>query len=380
VAQLVAPLVSIHVVGLPDPYRFPYEVYEVLKKEDPTAVYIRKLVSILTRLKEENKITEGQYKMLYPTTENTLQMYCTVHPRSTKKVRRCVRLSITQDQSATIPPGHWQIYWHHYIVGKTDHHVKNSHEFATEMASVSIDEGECFVSHDVVSLFTNTPISEALEIICNQLENDKSVKDRTNLEIDDIMELLEFVVTTTYFTFRGVIYQQRFGTAIGKPVSPIIANFFMEWLEQRAMTTAPLNCRPRLWNRFVDDTLEVIKRGSVTQLTEHLNSVDSTGSIRFTYEEETVLDTLLIRKEDGNIKLLVYRKKTYTDQYLNFMSYHPLYHKLVVIRTLLNRCENVVTEEEDWRQEEEHITSALKKCSYPTSSIRKAKKGHAEQG
>ena len=24
-AQLVAPLVSIHVVGLPDPYRFPYE-------------------------------------------------------------------------------------------------------------------------------------------------------------------------------------------------------------------------------------------------------------------------------------------------------------------------------------------------------------------
>jgi len=56
----------------------------------------------------------------------------------------------------------------------------------------------------------------------------------------------------------------------------------------------------------VDDGLEVIKRGSVTQLTEHLNSVDSTGSIRFTYEEETetegqisFLDTLLIRKEDG---------------------------------------------------------------------------------
>jgi len=55
-------------------------------------------------------------------------------------------------------------------------------------------------------------------------------------------------------------------------------------LEQRAIATALVNCRPRLWKRFVDDTLEVIKRGSVTQLTEHLNSVDSTGSIRFTYE------------------------------------------------------------------------------------------------
>jgi len=157
---------------------------------------------------------------------------------------------------------------------------------------------------------------------------------------------------------------------MGSPVSPIIANLFMEWLEQRATATAPVNCRPRLWKRFVDDTLEVIKRGSVTQLIEHLilNSVDSTGSIQFTYEEEAerqipFLDTLLIRKEDGNIKLLVYRKKTHTDQSLNFMSHHPLHQKLGVIRTLLNRYENVVTEEEDRRQEEEHITSALKKCS-----------------
>ena len=47
-----------------------------------------------------------------------------------------------------------------------------------------------------------------------------------------------------------------------------------------------------------------IERGSVTQLTDHLNSVDSTGSIRFTYEEEAqrqmpFLHTLLIRTEDG---------------------------------------------------------------------------------
>jgi len=75
------------------------------------------------------------------------------------------------------------------------------------------------------------------------------------LEIDDIMELLEFVMTTTYFTFWGVIYQQRFGTVMGTPVSPIIANLFMEWLEQRAIATAPVNCRPRLWKRFMDDTL-----------------------------------------------------------------------------------------------------------------------------
>ena len=34
----------------------------------------------------------------------------------------------------------------------------------------------------------------------------------------DIMELLEFVLNTTYFSFRGQIYQQKFGTAMGSPV------------------------------------------------------------------------------------------------------------------------------------------------------------------
>jgi len=40
----------------------------------------------------------------------------------------------------------------------------------------------------------------------------------------------------------------------------------------------------------------------------------------------------------------------------------------------------VVTEEEDRRQEEEHITSSLKKCSYPARSIRKATKDMQNKG
>jgi len=40
----------------------------------------------------------------------------------------------------------------------------------------------------------------------------------------------------------------------------------------------------------------------------------------------------------------------------------------------------VVTEKEGRRQEEEHLTSALKKCSYPAWSIRKAKKDMQNKG
>ncbi|XP_072018559.1 uncharacterized protein [Amphiura filiformis] len=119
---------------------------------------------------------------------------------------------------------------------------------------------------------------------------------------------------------------------MGSPCSAIIANIFMEWLEQEAIATAPMECKPKMWKRYVDDILEIIKKGTTQQLTEHLNTVDPTKNIKFTHEEEEnnqipFLDTLIIRKDDGSVKLLIYRKKTHTDQYLNFSSQHPLHQK-----------------------------------------------------
>ena len=48
-------------------------------------------------------------------------------------------------------------------------------------------------------------------------------------------------------------------------------------------------------------------------LTDHLNRIDKTNSIKFTHEPEKngqipFLDTLITRRENGSIKLLVYRK------------------------------------------------------------------------
>ena len=39
---------------------------------------------------------------------------------------------------------------------------------------------------------------------------------------------------------------------MGSPVSPIVGNLYMEYLEQKALSTAPQT--PRFWCRFVDDT------------------------------------------------------------------------------------------------------------------------------
>ncbi|XP_072033280.1 uncharacterized protein [Amphiura filiformis] len=138
-------------------------------------------------------------------------------------------------------------------------------------------------------------------------------------------------------------------------------------------------CKPRLWKRYVDDILEIVKDNQVDNLTDHLNNTDPTDSIKFTYEKEEqgripFLDTLIVRKEDGSVKLLVYRKATHTDQYLNFSSHHPIYHKLGVVRTLLDRMDKIVTEPEDRQKEEDNIKKALKMCGYPEWTVESVKK------
>ena len=96
----------------------------------------------------------------------------------------------------------------------------------------------------------------------------------------------------------------------------------------------------------------MVKRDKRDELTTHLSSFDTTWSIKFTDELETgvtipFLDALISRTEDGKMKVQVYQKAAHTDQYLNFSSHHSLNHKLGVIRTLYDRCDNIVTEEAD---------------------------------
>ena len=355
------------------------KTYEELA-DDPTGKYKRKLVNILSTLKKGGKISEVKYKYLYPTAENIPRLYCT--PKIHKN--NCPLRPIV-DYTGTIGynTSRWLADILGGLVGKTKHHVQNSKHLAEELQGVVIEEEDILNSHDVVSLFTNTPIDQVLQIVKTRLDKESILRDYnkengTKLESDDVVQLLDFILTTTYFTFRGKIYRQLFGTAMGSPVSPIAANIFMEALEQKAIATAPMDCRPKLWLRYVDDVLEIVKKDGVQKLTDHINTIDKSGSIKFTYEEETegklpFLDTLIVKKEAGTVKLLVYRKPTHTDQYLNYKSHHPLHQKLGVIRTLYDRKDNLVTEEADKDQEEQKVQTALRLCGYPQWTFKKVK-------
>ena len=89
------------------------------------------------------------------------------------------------------------------------------------------------------AFFTSVPIDPALKIIKDLLVKDPILKDRTVIGIDDIILPLEFCLKNTYFSFQDQFFEQVEGVAMGSPVSPIVANLYMEYLEQKALSTAP---------------------------------------------------------------------------------------------------------------------------------------------
>ena len=118
------------------------------------------------------------------------------------------------------------------------------------------------VSFDVVSLFTKIPVDLAIKVAEKRLTEDVSLSQRTFLPVEDIIDLLSFCLKTTYFMFEGNYYQQVFGTAMGSPVSAVIANLVMEDVEQRAfLASSPAN--PSVWKRYVDDVASAVNERSI---------------------------------------------------------------------------------------------------------------------
>ena len=262
------------------------------------------------------------------------------------------------------------------LVGKSPHHITSTQDFVEQVRHIKLEPGECLSSYDVSALFTSVPIDPALNIIKDLLDKDTTLKERTIMEVGDIILLLEFCLKNTYFSFQGQFYEQVEGAAMGSPVSPIVANLYMEYLEQKALSTAPHP--PVFWCRYVDDTFVIHKEANKQGFLQHINSVDP--AIRFTVEDNKedgsipFLDTIVKPEVYGSLSISVYRKPTHTEQYLQWDSHHHLSAKFSVIQTLSHRASTVCSNPELLQKEKDHPRKALIKCKYPKWALDKVDK------
>ena len=116
---------------------------------------------------------------------------------------------------------------------------ENTKDFIHQLKELKLQQDETIISYDVKALFTSVPIQPVLNIIRNRLENDQQLQQRTSMSVSHITNLLEYCLRSTYFVFQGEYYEQLDGAAMGSPLSPIIANMYMESLRPKPSAQHP---------------------------------------------------------------------------------------------------------------------------------------------
>ncbi|XP_038077323.1 uncharacterized protein LOC119745172 [Patiria miniata] len=130
-------------------------------------------------------------------------------------------------------------------------------------------------------------------------------------------------------------YEQTAGTSMGSPLSPVLANIFMEEFMSSFLLTAD---QPRLWLHYVDDTFIVRPHGPDSTSTPVPQQQHA--SISFTMQQEQggtipFPDFKISRNLDGTLGHSFYRKLTPTDRYLHQRSFHHPSFKSSVNWTLV---------------------------------------------
>ena len=246
-------------------------------------------------------------------------------------------------------------------IGKTSSYIRDSAHFIEKINQLKIDDNDLLVSFDVVSLFTKVPINDTLQHI-------------EQLFSPDITSLYRQCLSTSYFQWNKEFYEQTDGVAMGSPLSPVVANFFMEKFEKQALDTAKL--KPTIWLRYVDDTFVIWSHGKdeLQRFLEHINSIHS--NISFTMEKEkdgklAFLDVLISRGNDHKLHHRVHRKPTHTDRYLHKDSNHHPSQKRGIIKTLTERARRIC-EPVYLSSEMNHLQLALQNNGYSRNYIKRA--------
>ena len=191
------------------------------------------------------------------------------------------------------------------------------------------------------------------------------------------VELMQLATNSVEFSFNNNMHRQIDGVAIGSPLGPALANIFVGYQEAKLFNIAK---RPLVYFRYVDDTFAVFNNENCNTFFIHLNSLHP--SLRFTYEKESnhslPFHDMLVERHDSEFLTSVYRKPTFTGQYLRWNSFSPQKRKINLIGTLVHRA-FIICSKSKLDPELDEIRSILLENGYPEHAINSAFKRKLQQ-
>lgn len=168
------------------------------------------------------------------------------------------------------------------------------------------------------------------------------------------LEVAKLCMNQSFFQFREKIYKVEFGTSMGNPLSPLIAEIFMAHFE---ISLKSENLLPRVWLRYVDDVFAVIQKDDIQKTLDVLNN--RFDSIKFTCESEIngelpFLD-LKLQRIYNKINASVYHKPTSTMRTITNDSHCPVQNKRAAYHSMTHRLCRLPLSVSSFKEEYEYI-------------------------
>ena len=95
------------------------------------------------------------------------------------------------------------------------------------------------------------------------VNNDDQFTRKTVIPQDKFLDLVNLVLTTTWYTFNSQFYQQTDGVAMGGPTSSTTAEIYMQAHEH---TQYLRNYVLQVWEQFTDDVYSILKTYALGKL------------------------------------------------------------------------------------------------------------------
>ena len=213
--------------------------------------------------------------------------------------------------------------------------IKDGWSLAKNVKSIGINDDLLLISLDVTSLFTNIP----KELVISGIKKRwMDISTNTKFNLSQFLYVIEFIMDSTSFMFNGQYYEQIFGSPMGSPLSPILADMVMDDLETDCLER--LSFKTSLFYRYVDDILAIIPARGVDEILSSFNNYHP--RLKFTHEIENdnainFLNTTVIR-HNGSLLTDWFMKPTCSGRYINYYSNHPFKYKKNTIFSLVDHA------------------------------------------
>lgn len=126
----------------------------------------------------------------------------------------------------------------------------NTYDFVKHVKNLIIPPDYKMTSIHVTSLFTKVPLTVTLQYINEQLqEMPQEWKTITSLRASDVIDLIILCTKCNFFIWNDHIFKQTDGSPMGSPISPVLAEIFLQKLETYKLP----NPNIFFYRRFVDD-------------------------------------------------------------------------------------------------------------------------------